>query len=73
MAGSGEELPDFSIKCHNTLRADGTVLDNDAPPPPEFIAWHETKTSLRAPPEAKTWKLTDVNLFFMSGGVMTPK
>ena len=69
----GDDLPDYSIKCHNTLTADGTVLDNDKPAPPEFIAWHEAKTSLKAPPEAATWKLADVNLYFLSGGLMAPK
>ena len=46
--------------------------DEDEPAPPEFIAWHEAKTSLRAPPEAATWKLSEVNLFFLSGGAIAP-
>ena len=63
---------DYKIACHHTLSADGTVLNNDEPAPPEFIAWHEAKTSLRAPPGAATWKLSEVNLFFLSGGAIAP-
>lgn len=48
------------------------MLNNDEPAPPEFIAWHEAKTSLRAPSGAATWKLSEVNLFFLSGGAIAP-
>lgn len=70
---SGEPDVDYSIKCHNTLCADGTVLDNNAPAPPELIKWHEKKLGLTAPPEVSTWPLTDVNLYFLSGGQLLPK
>lgn len=50
----------------------GTVLDNDAPAPPDLIAWHEAKSSIKAPPEAKNWKLSELNLFFLSGGTFAP-
>lgn len=70
---SSEKEVDYKIACHHTLAQDGTVLNNDEPAPPEFIEWHEKKTKIRAPPEAATWKLSEVNLFFLSGGVMLPK
>ena len=28
-------------------------LDNDAPPPPGLIAWHEARSNLKAPADAK--------------------
>ena len=62
----------FSIKCHATLDSSGTKLDNDAPPPPGLIEWHEAKTQLRAPAGAKDWTLADVNLYFRSGGAIRP-
>ena len=62
----------FSIKCHATLDSSGTKLDNDAPPPPGLIAWHEARSNLRAPADAHTWTLADVNLYFLSGGSIRP-
>ena len=44
---------EFSIKCHATLNSRGETLDNAAPPPPGLIEWHEAKTQLRAPADAK--------------------
>lgn len=66
-----KEEEDFSIKCHATLQG-STTLDNDAPPPPGSIAWHETKTQLKAPVDAQTWTLAAVNLYFLSGGSIRP-
>ena len=63
---------EFSIKCHATLNSRGETLDNDAPPPEGYIAWHEAKTNLRAPADAHTWTLADVNLYFLSGGSIRP-
>ena len=67
-------MPDeeFSIKCHATLNSRGETLDNDAPPPPGLIAWHEARSNLRAPADAHTWTLADVNLYFLSGGSIRP-
>ena len=62
----------FSIKCHATLDSSGTKLDNAAPPPPGLIAWHEARSNLRAPADAHTWTLADVNLYFCSGGSIRP-
>ena len=67
-------MPDeeFSIKCHATLNTKGETLDNAAPPPPGLIEWHEAKTQLRAPADAKDWTLAEVNLYFCSGGSIRP-
>ena len=62
----------FSIKCHATLNSRGETLDNAAPPPPGLIEWHEAKTQLRAPADAKDWTLAEVNLYFCSGGSIRP-
>ena len=62
----------FSIKCHATLNSRGETLDNAAPPPPGLIAWHEARSNLRAPADAHTWTLADVNLYFCSGGAIRP-
>jgi hypothetical protein len=63
---------EFSIKCHATLNSRGETLDNAAPPPPGLIEWHEAKTQLRAPADAKDWTLAEVNLYFCSGGSIRP-
>ena len=63
---------EFSIKCHATLNSRGETLDNAAPPPPGLIEWHEARSDLRAPADAHTWTLADVNLYFLSGGSIRP-
>ena len=63
---------EFSIKCHATLNTKGETLDNAAPPPPCLIEWHEARSNRRAPADAHTWTLADVNLYFLSGGSIRP-
>lgn len=63
---------EYKIACHNTVSSDGAVLDNDKPAPAEYVAWMEKKSSMKAPEEAKEWKLSELNLFFLSEGSIRP-
>ena len=63
---------DYKIACHRTVDPQGKVLDNDGAAPPALIAWHEARSDLKAPPEARTWTLAEVNLYFLSQGGIRP-
>ena len=63
----------FIIMCHNTTLSDGTKLDNNQPAPEFVIATLEKRTGVSRPPDAERCSLSDVNLYFTSGGIIVPK
>lgn len=64
---------DFKIACHNTVAADGTILDNEKPAPRAFLEWMAKRSpGVQVPAEAAEWPLRDVNLFYLSGGAIRP-
>ena len=64
---------DFVMYCHNVTLADGTLLDNDAPAPDFVVQTLEERTGITRPPNADRCSLSELKLFFSSGGVCVPK
>ena len=63
-----ESTSSLVMTCGFVKRANG-----EEPDASEVIAEFERSTGFQAPPDAASWTLTEINLFFLSSGAIQPK